>query len=127
MKNGGVIQAPKTPPEPKSIVALPLTSLLPPGGTLGKTVDMTFGAIGMLFKEKEYRPILYVFLFVILILALLAIFVPPLRIPIGIFSVCISVVFLLLLLFVVSKSGGLRSSRREGSGGGGFGGRGNSW
>lgn len=127
MKNAGVVSDIKNPPAPKEFVSLPPASMLPAGEIIGKTFTMAFGAIGMMFTEDEYRPILYIFLSSILILVLLAIFVPPLRMSIGIFVVCASIVLLLLMLVAAAKSGGLRSSRRRSGGGGRFSGGGTSW
>ena len=78
----------------------------------------------MLFQEDEFRPLLWIVIGGTVLLVLMAIFVPPMRIPVLVFVICSNVVILLLMFIAAFKTGSLPGlKRRRSGGGGGFGGR----
>jgi hypothetical protein len=123
VKNGGRVDAPKAPPPAVTTFTLP--SDLPPATTEMKALASFFNFFAILFKEHEYRSLLYIIAAIFGTLILLAVVVAPLRMPIIIYFVCFTVIALLVASAHAARSGASLAdfARRRTGGGGGAGGR----
>lgn len=125
--NAGVVDSYETTPMPVENPVLPQISVLPAAETTARAFFLGFDFLKMLFTEHEYRAVLYLHLICLGLLALLVIFVPPLRVSILIFFICASVIIFLILFAVAARTGSVAGlgelPRRRTGGGGGFGGR----
>ena len=123
IKNGGVVKPPKHPLPEITTPELPW-SKLPPGSFQGKIIYKGFDVLAMLFKQREYKSLLYTFLIATTVLFAILFFVPQLRPSVITFMICSSIILFLIILFFAARAGSIPGLGRKKSGGsGGFGGR----
>lgn len=110
IKNGGLVSSYSDLPNiSANNIPIPSISDLPPMETIIKALSTGVQVIALLFSDDEYKEILYFFLGIVGLLALVAIFFPVYRESICIFAICFSVIPLLIMLVAASRGGRLSS------------------